>query len=384
MRAVVVEAFREVPRVEEVPDPHPPVHGVVVAVEATGVCRSDWHAWQGHDPDVHLPHVPGHELAGTIVAVGADVRRWRPGDRVTTPFVNACGTCPECAAGHQQVCRVQTQPGFTSWGSFAQFVALDHADSNLVDLTALAGNAALGDPAALGDGPAAAVAALGCRVATAFRAVTDVAAVRAGEWVAVHGCGGVGLSAIGVAVAAGARVVATDPSPAARELAREFGAEAVLDPVRGDPVAQIVDRTAGGVHASFDAVGLAATCEASIRCLRRRGRHVQIGLLPAAATQPTVPMDLVIAHELQLLGSHGMAAHDYPRLLALVGSGHFPLARLVRRTLPLDDGPRALAEVATATTAGVTVLLPGQAAPGEAGVELEHHPGHAEEQTRRS
>jgi alcohol dehydrogenase len=351
MRAVVVEAFGTPPRVVEVPDPRPQAHGVVVAVEATGVCRSDWHAWQGHDPDVTLPHVPGHELAGTVVAVGADVRRWRPGDHVTSPFVTACGTCPECAAGDQQVCRDQTQPGFTGWGSFAQFVALDHADVNLV---------ALPDDDLAGSGFAVAAAALGCRVATAFRAVTDVAAVRAGEWVAVHGCGGVGLSTIGIAVAAGARVIATDPSPAARALAREFGADAVVDPTRGDPVAEIVDHTSGGAHASFDAVGLAASCEASIRGLRRRGRHVQIGLLPAALARPAVPMDLVIAHELQLLGSHGMAAHDYPRLLALVQSGRFPLARLVGRTLTLDAGPRALAEVASPTTSGVTVLLPGQ------------------------
>src|SRR6185436_4818047 len=149
MRAVLIEAFRETPRVVEVPDPHPPAHGVVVAVAATGVCRSDWHAWQGHDPDVVLPHVPGHELAGTVLAVGSDVRRWAVGDRVTTPFVTACGACPECAAGQQQVCRGQTQPGFTGWGSFAELVALDHADVNLVDLP--------------DDLSAATAAALGCR-----------------------------------------------------------------------------------------------------------------------------------------------------------------------------------------------------------------------------
>jgi alcohol dehydrogenase len=350
VRAVLIEAFGEQPRVAEVPDPQPAAHGVVVAVAATGVCRSDWHAWRGHDPDVALPHVPGHELAGRVVAVGPDVRHWRPGDLVTTPFVTACGTCPECTAGHQQVCRDQTQPGFTGWGAFAELVALDHADVNLVDLAPLAGAGALGDE------PAVVAAALGCRVATAFRAVTDVARVVAGEWVAVHGCGGVGLAAIGIAVAAGARVVATDPSPAARALAAELGAEDVVDPTRDDPVGAIADRTDGGAGVSIDAVGLPDVCEASVRCLRRRGRHVQVGLLPAGPT--AVPMDLVIARELRVLGSHGMAAHDYPRLLALVASGRLPLARLVRRTLPLDAGPRALAEVGQATTAGVTVLRP--------------------------
>ena len=351
MRAVLVEAFGEPPRVTRVPDPEPPAHGVVVAVAATGVCRSDWHAWQGHDPDVTLPHVPGHELAGTVVAAGAAVRRFRPGDRVTTPFVTASGRCPECAAGHQQVCRDQTQPGFSGWGSFAQFVALDHADVNLVDLGE-------DDP---GEVDMVSAAALGCRVATAFRAVTDVAAVRPGEWLAVHGCGGVGLSAVGVAVAAGARVVAVDPSAPARELARELGAEVVVDPGGGDPVPAVVDQTDGGAHVSLDAVGLPAVCAASVRCLRRRGRHVQVGLLPPAVGRPVVPMDRVLAHELQVLGSHGMAAHDYPRLLALVRSGRLPLGRLVRRTLPLDAGPRALAEVGVAASPGITVLVPGRA-----------------------
>ncbi|WP_432522002.1 zinc-binding dehydrogenase [Kineococcus sp. SYSU DK006] len=342
MRAVLVEGFGEPPRLAQVADPAPAPHGVVVAVEASGVCRSDWHAWQGHDEDVRLPHVPGHELAGTVVAVGADVRGWRAGDRVTTPFVTACGTCPECAAGAQQVCRAQTQPGFTGWGSFAELVALDHADVNLVRL-----------PEGF---TASSAAALGCRVATAFRAVTDVARVRPGEHVAVHGAGGVGLSAVAVAAAAGARVVAVDPSPAARELAVRFGARQAVGPE--DAVGAVRELTGGGAHVSIDAVGLPATCEASVRCLRRRGRHVQVGLLPAAAGRPLVPMDLVIAGELQLLGSHGMAAHDYPRLLDLVGAGRFPLAELVTRELPLEAGPRALAEVAAAGTAGITVLVP--------------------------
>jgi alcohol dehydrogenase len=342
LRAVLIEEFGGTPRLADVADPTPAPHGVVVAVEATGVCRSDWHAWQGHDSDVELPHVPGHELAGRIVAVGSDVRNWRVDDRVTTPFVTACGACPECAAGAQQVCREQTQPGFTGWGSFAELVALDHADVNLVALPA--------------DVSASVAAALGCRVATAFRAVSDVAVVRPGEFVAVHGAGGVGLSAIAVASAAGARVVAVDPSPAARDMALRFGAEHAVGVE--DTVGSVRELTGGGAHVSIDAVGLPATCENSVRSLRRRGRHVQIGLLPAAAGAPVVPMDLVIAGELQVLGSHGMAAHDYPRLLALVSSGRFPLADLVTRELPLEAGPRALSEVGAATTAGITVLLP--------------------------
>ena len=198
MRAVVFEEYGGAAAVRDVPDPAPADHGVVVEVEATGLCRSDWHGWAGHDDSIALPHVPGHELAGRVVAVGADVERWQIGDRVTVPFVCACGSCPQCVTGNQQVCDRQTQPGFTGWGSFAELVALDHADVNLVAL-----------PDAL---DAVAAASLGCRFATAYRAVLDQGRARPGEWVAVHGCGGVGLSAVQVAVAAGARVVAVDVS----------------------------------------------------------------------------------------------------------------------------------------------------------------------------
>src|SRR5688500_6711162 len=215
MRALVFESFGGPLTVQEVPDPEPPADGVVVRVGASGICRSDWHAWQGHDPDVVLPHVPGHELAGTVAAVGAGVRRWRAEDRVTVPFVNACGGCAQCAAGEHQVCASQTQPGFTHWGSLAEFVALDAADVNLVAVPE--------------DLDLATAAALGCRYATAFRAVVQVASVRVGEWVAVHGCGGVGLSAVQIAAAAGARVIAVDVAPGALDLARALGAEHTVD-----------------------------------------------------------------------------------------------------------------------------------------------------------
>jgi alcohol dehydrogenase len=330
VRALVFDSFGGPLEVREVPAPEPPPGGVVVRVAASGICRSDWHAWQGHDPDVVLPHVPGHELAGTVAAIGVGVRNWRVGDRVTVPFVNACGTCPECAAGEQQVCARQTQPGFTHWGSLAELVALDAADVNLV---------AVPDELDL-----ATAAALGCRYATAFRAVVQVARVRAGEWVAVHGCGGVGLSAVQIAVAAGARVVAVDVSPDALALARELGAEHTVDGA-GDVPAVVTGLTGGGAHVSLDALGAAVTCTNSIRSLRPRGRHVQVGLLPPAQGRPEVPMERVIALELQVLGSHGMAAHGYPELLGLIAAGRLDPRPLITRRLPLGDAAGALAEV---------------------------------------
>lgn len=330
MRALLFESFAGPLSVREVAAPDPEPGGVVVQVRASGICRSDWHAWQGHDPDVVLPHVPGHELAGTVAAVGPGVRNWQVGDRVTVPFVNACGRCAQCAAGEHQVCTRQRQPGFTHWGSLAEFVALDAADVNLVAV-----------PEEL---DLATAAALGCRYATAFRAVAQVGRVRAGEWVAVHGCGGVGLSAVQIAVAAGARVVAVDVAPGALELARGLGAEHTVDG-GGDVPAAVSGLTGGGAHLSLDALGAPVTCANSVRSLRPRGRHVQVGLLPPEQGRAEVPMDRVIALELQVLGSHGMAAHAYPELLGLIAAGRLDPARLVTRELALDDAPAALAEI---------------------------------------
>ncbi len=347
MRGVLIEAFGQLPRVTELPDPSCPDDGVVVRVEATGVCRSDWHAWQGHDGDVTLPHVPGHELAGTVVATGTGVRRWSAGDRVTVPFVCACGQCGACDAGEQQVCEHQTQPGFTHWGSFAELVALRHADVNLV---------------ALPEGMSPVVAAsLGCRFATAYRALTVHGRVSAGDQVAVHGCGGVGLSAVMIAAASGARVVAVDPSPAARAAAAELGAAVVLDPSGWSPeevAALVVAATGGGAAVSLDALGHPSAAVASVLGLRRRGRHVQVGLLLADHARTALPMDRVVAWELEVYGSHGMAAHEYPAMLARVASGELDPSALVGRTVDLDQAPAALAAIPAATHPRMTVVVP--------------------------
>jgi D-arabinose 1-dehydrogenase-like Zn-dependent alcohol dehydrogenase len=348
VRAVVYEAFGRLPELVQVPDPAPPADGVVVRVEATGLCRSDWHGWVGHDPGIALPHVPGHELAGVVEATGSGVGRWRAGDRVTVPFICACGRCAACAAGDQQVCERQTQPGFTHWGSFAEYVVIRDADVNLV---------ALPEPVGF-----AAAAGLGCRFATAYRAVTAHGRVAPGEWVAVHGCGGVGLSAVMIAVVAGARVVAVDVSPAALELAGELGAEALVRGP-GGVVAAIGEVTGGGAHVSLDALGSPATCAASIGCLRRRGRHVQVGLLPPAAEgggagTAGLPMDRVIAYELAVLGSHGMPAHAYGPMMDLVAAGTLAPGRLITRTIGLAGTPAALSAMGTAPPTGVTMIEP--------------------------
>jgi alcohol dehydrogenase len=340
MRAVVIHQYGVLPVVQEVPSPSVEPGGVVLKVEATGLCRSDWHGWQGHDPDIVLPHVPGHELAGTIAAVGAGVSGWAVGDRVTSPFICACGTCEQCLAGNQQVCLRQLQPGFNYWGSFAEYVALPFAAVNLVRL-----------PESLDFGTAA---GLGCRFATSFRAIRQVGRVVAGETVVIFGCGGVGLSAVMIAAALGARVIAVDTNPAALELARSYGAAQVV--LSSDNVVpELLDLTDGGAQVTMDALGSAAIVQTALTALRPRGRHLQVGLLPGG-----VQLDVgrLIGQELEWLGSHGMPAHAYPEMLGLVASGNLAPDRLVTRTITLEETPAALATLSNGTPAGVTIITP--------------------------
>lgn len=346
MKAVVYHEFRGPLSLESVSDPSPAPDGAVIQIEATGLCRSDWHGWHGHDPDIRvLPHVPGHEFAGTIVAIGRDVNCVAVGQRVTIPFVAGCGSCPECNSGNEQICDHQYQPGFTGWGSFAELVAIRYADGNLVPLPENISSVA--------------AAALGCRLATAYRAVAAQGAVQPGQWLAIHGCGGVGLSAIMVARALGARPIAVDVRDEPLALAQSLGAEIALNvATTPDIPAAILDLTGRGADVSLDALGNPATFANSLRSLRKRGRHVQVGILANRdAISPQV-INRVIGHELTLAGSHGLAAHAYPALLALIEAGKLDPERLVDRVTTLDEAPAALAAMDQYHGSGITIFTP--------------------------
>lgn len=346
MRAVRVEAFGVAPVLAEVPIPVPGPRDALIRVEATGLCRSDAHAWAGADDTVQPPYTPGHEFVGVVTAVGDDVRQVTVSERVTSPFVCGCGACDDCAAGRSQVCAFQQQPGFSYDGSFAEYVIVRNADINAVVIP--------------DDIDAEGAALLGCRFATSFRALVDRARVQPGETVAVLGCGGVGLSAILIAVALGARVLAVDVSTAALELARLAGAHEALDTAGLDipqVVAAIRAATGGrGPAVVIEALGGAQTLDAGVRALASGGRLVQIGLL---GTDPVVPMGEVIARELSVLGSHGMAAADYPRLLDLMRTGSLRPGSLVTRHITLDEAPAALVALGSGdAVAGVTMIHP--------------------------
>ncbi len=342
MRAAVYEEFRSPITVCTVDDPTPATDGVVLAVTACGICRSDWHGWMGNDPDISLPHVPGHELAGEIAAIGPEIRNFKVGDRVTLPFVCGCGECEQCLSGNQQVCDRQFQPGFTAWGGFAEYVAIRYADVNLVRLP--------------DEIDFVTAASLGCRFATSYRAVVDQGKVAAGQWVAVHGCGGVGLSAIMIAAALGARVVAIDIDNAKLDLARELGAETIINSTYGNPVDAILDITDGGAHISIDALGHPEILFNSVSSLRKRGKHIQVGIMEAGLHHSAIPVEKVIARELEVIGSHGMQAHRYPEMLAMIAEGRLKPQQLIGTMVSLDEAPAVLVRMNSFTGTGVTVI----------------------------
>lgn len=343
MKAAVMDTFGSPLEVREVPDPVPSDDGVVIEVRANGICRSDWHAWMGHDPSIRLPHVLGHEIAGVVAEKGSRVQNWRVGDRVTLPFCGGCGVCAQCLAGNHHICDDEYQPGFTGWGAFAGYVAMPFADVNLVRLP---------DEIEFVE-----AASLGCRFMTAFRGVVDQGRVTGGDFVAIHGCGGVGLSATMIAAALGAEVIAVDIDDGRLQLARDFGAGMTVNArTSPDVVREIREKTGGGALVSIDALGSQVTSRNSIRCLRKRGRHVQIGLTLADEADILIPMNAVIAKELEIVGSHGMPAHRYPDLLRMITSGVLQPGRLVGKTVTLEEAGAELEAMGRFSQTGVTVI----------------------------
>jgi alcohol dehydrogenase len=341
MKAIYFTEFKGTLSVVDIAIPVPTDAGVVIKVEATGLCRSDWHAWMGHDSDIVLPHVPGHEFAGVISSVGSLVSKFAVGDRVTVPFVCGCGKCTYCLRGDAQVCPTQTQPGFTGFGSFAEYVAIDNADFNLINVPS--------------EVSFATAAALGCRFATAYRGLIKRAKLMAGEKVVIYGCGGVGLSAVMIAKAQGAIVYAVDINNAALEVATSLGAQTINSRAT-DPVAFL--QNLGGADVAVDALGSEATAGASVFSLARGGRHLQLGLLLTPTGLTAMPMARVIAWELELLGSHGMAARDYPEMLAMVANGTLNPSTLITREVDLNEGAMALKEMGSSSPTGITVIHP--------------------------
>jgi len=348
MRAAVLREYGEPLEIRDVPAPEPDPGGAVVAVEACGVCRSDWHAWQGHgewnDDRVPRGQILGHEPAGEVVAVGSGVDRVSEGDQVVVPFSLGDGACRHCQSGHGNVCRNGLALGFEpdAPGAFAQQVAVPAAEYNLVGL-----------PDSLTPRDAA---VLGCRYMTAYHALADRAGLAGSDWLAVHGCGGVGLSAVQLGSALAARVIAVDPSESARDRAETLGATATVDPTECDPVETIRERT-GGADVSVDALGIRETCRNSVRCLRERGTHAQIGLTTDEERgEVPLPTDWMTRWEITFVGSRGMPPTSYDALFELILASGIDPGELVARELALDSVSDRLAAMGEFDTDGVEVI----------------------------
>lgn len=342
MRAVVYDEFRGPLSVRDVPDPTPSANGAVLAVRACGICRSDWHGWMGNDPDITLPHVPGHELSGEIAEVGSNVKNFSVGDRVTVPFVCGCGTCGQCISGNNQICDRQFQPGFTAWGGFAEYVAIEYADANLIRLP--------------DEIDFITAASLGCRFATSYRAVVDQGKVAKGKWVAVWGCGGVGLSAIMIAAAFDARVIAIDIADEKLEFARSIGAEVSIDSSSKHVIGTILEITSGGADISIDALGHSDLLMNSVLSLRKRGKHIQVGIMEAGKHNAAVPIDKVIGRELEIIGSHGMQAARYPEMLELIRIGKLQPRKMIGKTVSLSASAVELVDMNSFSGVGVKII----------------------------
>jgi D-arabinose 1-dehydrogenase-like Zn-dependent alcohol dehydrogenase len=348
MRAAVLEAVRKPLVVKDMPDPKCPPNGVILRAEAEGICRSDWHAWSGDWAWIGLtpplPHVMGHEFCGVVEEAGKDVRNFKKGDRVLVPFSQGDGTCDYCRNGQSHICANAVLPGFSYWGGYGRYVGIPNADQNLVPM-----------PEGVGflEG-----ASLGCRFMTSYHGVVDRAQVRPGEWVAVHGCGGIGLSAIHIASAVGANVIAVDLDDRKLELAKKVGAQHVVNAKRNeDPAMAIFDITKGGAHVAVDALGVATTCRNSVLSLRKQGRSLQIGLTTQAEKgEVTLPIDRMVTMELQLIASLGMPASHYPSMLQMVESGKLNPKSMITETVGLGDASRVLEEMTTFQNVGVSII----------------------------
>lgn len=347
MKAAVMEAVGA-PLVvhDDWPEPECGSEDVVVEVQANGICLSDHHIWQGGWPWLGIaltpPLVLGHEFCGVVVEVGARVQRFAKGDRVAIPFHHSCGSCAECHAGHHNVCEAVQRPVLDYTGGFGHYAKVAHADVNLVPL-----------PEAISNLEAA---AMGCRFMTAWHGIVDRARVEGGEWVAVFGCGGVGLAAVDVAASLGANVVAVSRTPAKLELARSLGAVATVT-AGPNATQELIELTRGGAHVSVDALGDAETALPALGCLRSRGRHLRLGV-SSRRQQGTIPLpvDLMVFRELQLIGSLGMPAWRYPAMLRMVEAGRLHPGRLVTGTIPIAEAGAALSRMGSYSGVGMTVI----------------------------
>ncbi len=343
MKALVLEEIGKPMVVKnDWPEPKCPADGAIVRVEGSGICRSDWHLWQGDWGWIgfkpRLPAILGHEFAGVIEEVGKDVKNLKPGARVVVPLAQGCGVCDDCRTGFSNHC--MRGGGMTG---YAQYGVLSHADFNYAPL-----------PEEIDFVEAS---SMGCRYVTAFHGLLDQGHVKADESVVIYGCGGVGLSAVQIASALGARVIAVDLDDRKLELAKQVGANDVINGKKTDPVKAVRDLTNGGADVSVDALGIEATCRNAVASLRKRGRHIQIGLTTQKEKgEVALPIDQIVFREIQFVGSLAIQSFRYPALLSMIQRGLLAPRKLITETIPLEKAFGVLEQMSKFENVGISVI----------------------------
>jgi S-(hydroxymethyl)glutathione dehydrogenase/alcohol dehydrogenase len=365
MKAAVLRQVKTPLVIEDVAIGKPGPHEVLIRTAAAGVCHSDLHFVEGAYP-YPLPAVLGHESAGVVEQVGSEVRTVKVGDHVVTCLSAFCGHCDFCLTGHMSLCvspetkRTPEQPprltcepvGGAAPGGMNQFLNL----SSFAEMMLVHEHACT---PIRKDMPLDRAALIGCSVTTGVGAVFQTSNVRPGETVAVIGCGGVGLAAInGAAIVGAGRIIAIDKAPAKLELAKAFGATDVVDAGAGDPVAQVQELTGGGVHHSFEAIGLKQTAEQAFRMLRRGGTANIIGMIPVGTMIELHGADFLGERRIQgsLMGSNRFPV-DMPRLVDFYLQGKLKLDDLISRRIKLEQVNEAFAEMKTGTVARSVILF---------------------------
>jgi S-(hydroxymethyl)glutathione dehydrogenase / alcohol dehydrogenase len=360
MKAAVMRAIGEPLQIEEIRIDTPGPREVLVRTVATGVCHSDLHILEGKLPNP-LPTVLGHEPAGVVETVGSEVRHVAPGDHVIGCLSAFCGTCEYCVAGRPNLCegaatmrRPDEPPRLAKDGEpIAQFVHLSaFAERMLVHENALV--------RIRPDVPLDRVALIGCGVTTGLGAVFNTAGVRAGQTVAVIGCGGIGLSVVqGCRIAGAGRVIAVDTAAWKLDLARRLGATDVVNGAEENPVPPVVEMTAGGVDYAFEAIGLPATVRQAVRMARKGGTIVMIGVVPAG-TNVELPGADIVTREKRILGcmmGSNRFRVDMPRYVELYRSGQLRLDEMISARLPLEGVNDAFEAMRRGTAARSVIVF---------------------------
>lgn len=359
MQAAVFREVNVPMEVEEIDVSKPGPREVLVRTAAAGVCHSDMHFFNGTYPG-RVPMVLGHESAGIVEAVGSDVYYVQPGDHVITCLSVFCGHCEYCLTGHMNLCQEPetrrkkgdepriSQGGdaleqFANLGSFAEMMLVhEHAVAKIRD-----------------DMPLDRAALIGCGVTTGVGAVIHTAKVRPGETVAVIGCGGIGLSCVnGAAIAGAGRIIAVDTVSSKLELAQKFGATDAIDASAGDAVQQVKELTGGGVHYSFEAIGLKATAEQAFQMLRNGGTATVIGMIPPGEMVSLHGPDFLFEKTIQgsMMGSNRFRV-DMPRFVDFYLQGRLHLDDMVSHRIKLSDVNEALQALETGEVARSVIMF---------------------------